>query len=176
MKLVRKYTEPGASVLRIQLEHRRDAVAHALECIGWAGMESRKLFHDDALYGELDGTWREWIKETLYQGAYMREYHLWEKDCKDYFAAMAQRNSAPYEFKKGPVVKEVERALTLFHVTIPITDFEAVREMNRRVNIMKHEPGLALEHFITAEDYETATSVIGRFWETLASIEEIDYR
>ena len=38
---------------------------------------------------DLSKVMRDWVRETLLQGAYLREYHLWEKDCRAYFLAMA---------------------------------------------------------------------------------------
>jgi hypothetical protein len=62
-----------------------------------------------------------WVVETLPQGAYVREYHLWEKDCKAYFPAMAERNGTTMVMRaKGqPFTELVKGILVDFGVAIP---------------------------------------------------------
>lgn len=45
--------------------------------------------------------------------------------------------------------------------------FAAIEEMRSRVNVMKHESGLELDHFICEADYKTAVDNLELFWEFL---------
>jgi hypothetical protein len=45
--------------------------------------------------------------------------------------------------------------------------------MRARVNKMKHDPGLELEHFITEANYTKAVEAIIEFWNHLAAAEKI---
>ncbi len=42
-----------------------------------------------------------------------------------------------------------------------------------RVNIMKHDAGLELDHFITEEEYTEAINAIEEFWSYLATVEQV---
>ena len=73
-----------------------------------------------------------WVVETLFQGAYMREYHLREKDFKAYFPEMAQRNGNPLTIKtkRGqPFTDLVRDVLGLFGVAIPSNILDAIERM-----------------------------------------------
>jgi hypothetical protein len=45
---------------------------------------------DDMVSSEFSSIERDWVIETVYQGAYLRQYHLWEKDCKEYFLSQGE--------------------------------------------------------------------------------------
>jgi hypothetical protein len=157
----------------LQVSYRRDAVQYAV-----AGIER----HHDAVLDSLgrdplslamEGTMKDWVIETLFQGAYMREYHLWEKDCKSYFPAMALRNNglslpAP---KNRKVTEWVVEMLSLFGVSVPTDVSNRIDRMRLRVNEMKHEAGLELDHFITEAEYTDAVDALEAFWTYLASEE-----
>lgn len=175
MRLKRPYSEPGALIPRIQAEHRRDAVQYAIAAIHEAVAQGEEVFPEDELFCELSVQHREWVVETLYQGAYLREYHLWEKECKEYFSSMARRNHVDLALKSNGFPSEVERALVLFSAASVLPELQGIREMNARVNIMKHDPGVLTEHFVTATDYDTAHAAITRFWEALIALEEVDH-
>ena len=42
-----------------------------------------------------------------------------------------------------------------------------------RVRQMKHSPGLAIEHFISADDYDTAMAALEDFWEYVVKNERV---
>jgi hypothetical protein len=78
----------------------------------------------------LEGSTRDWVIETLVQGAYLREYHLWEKDCKAYFQAMAKRNGVETSMKTKsgqPFTNLVRETLVAFGVAISDEIFDAKR-------------------------------------------------
>jgi hypothetical protein len=176
VKLKRRYLEPGAVVNYTQVGHHQTAVEYAV-----AGIHSLHDANVERLGGgpfnqEMEGTMKAWVIETLLQGAYLREYHLWEKDCKAYFATMAERNGQKLTVKKGHRFTDVIReVLSAFSVVVPNEALEAIDEMRVRVNVMKHDAGLELDHFIDEADYTRAITALETFWETLANCEEVSY-
>jgi hypothetical protein len=176
MRLIKRYPEPGATGNYIQVGHHQTAVEYAI-----AGIEK---LHDanlaqlgrDPFNSEMEGTMRAWVIESLLQGAYLREYHLWEKDCKAYIIAMAARNGATTTMKtKGAqsfpdLVKET---LVSYDVAIPVDILDAIDRMRVKINDMKHAAGLELDHFISEKDYTDAVAALEGFWEYLAGCERI---
>ena len=47
-----------------------------------------------------------------------------------------------------------------FSVAMPPTVLEAIEQMRGLVNVMKHDAGLELEHFITEADYSEAIEAL----------------
>ena len=56
---------------------------------------------------------------------------------------------------------------------MPPDILSAMEAMRDRVNVMKHDAGLELEHFITETHYKNAMNAIERFWECLANCEQV---
>lgn len=170
MRLVHSVGMRGALGPETQLHHRRTAIEYAVAGITRQHEANAAVFEDDALFGELEANMRDWVVETILQGAYLREYHLWEKDCKEYFREMARRNRANLKLKnrKGlSFADAVEAVIAQFGVTIPTNCLTAIREANHKVNIMKHDEGLSIDHFITTSDYEAAMIAFKQFWNCL---------
>ncbi|MGX1348788.1 hypothetical protein AB7M49_002364 [Bradyrhizobium elkanii] len=178
MKLTRRHLEPGAAVNYIQVSHRRTAIEYALAGIQRLRDANVELLGGDNLSREMEATMQSWVTETLLQGAYLREYHLWEKDCKSYFTNMAKRNNEFLSMKpkRGQRFPELVRdVLAAFAATIPDKLLEEIERMRDRVNIMKHETGLTIDHFIDEGDYTLALAALEEFWATLANFEEVNY-
>lgn len=96
----------------------------------------------------------------------MREYHLWEKDCRAYFLAMALKNDDMLTMRpKGSqsFTGVIHNILTLYAITMPVQILDHIERMRERINIMKHEAGLELDHFVTEGDYTVATDAIEGF-------------
>lgn len=177
MKLMRRHLEHGALVNYIQVDHRRTAIEYAIAGIQKIHDENLRMLGGDPLNEEMEGVMKAWVVETLLQGAFVREYHLWEKDCKAYFALMAQRNNQTLTIRpKGrPFTDSIREALSAFNVTLPDEIMNAIEHMRGRVNTMKHDEGLELDHFISESDYANAIGALERFWECLATCEEVIY-
>jgi len=174
MELRRKFKESSAAAVNyIQVSHRRDAVEYTIAGIKKIHDLNLELLGCDPLTLEMEGTMQAWVAETLFQGAYMREYHLWEKDCKAYFPAMALRNGGAVKLEPGPFTERIRDILALFSVVLPTGIFDAIERMRGRVNVMKHDAGLELEHFITEADYTAAIEALEGFWNLLATAERI---
>ena len=89
---------------------------------------------------------------------------------------MAARNGAalPLKVRSGETFPDaVKDALAAFGVTIPEAVFSDIERMRERVNVMKHEAGLELDHFVTQSDYAEAMQALEYFWDNLASREQI---
>jgi hypothetical protein len=178
MRLRRAFhdTEANAAINFIQISHRRDAVAYAFAGIARQHDAVLEAFGRDPFMTDMESTMRAWVAETLIQGAFLREYHLWEKDCKAYFPVMAQRNSKSLTMRpvKGQTFTDlICETLAQFDIVMPNSITGAIDKMRERVNIMKHEAGLELEHFVSEADYYASVSALEGFWSHLADAEEV---
>jgi hypothetical protein len=175
MQLTKPYLAPGAAVNYIQVGHRRTAIEYTIAGIAKIHDANLSLLGHDPLTLEMEGTMRDWVIETLLQGAYLREYHLWEKDCKAYFLSMAERNGASMTMrtKGGSFTELIRDTLSSFEVVIPDEILNPIEQMRQRVNIMKHDAGLELDHFTSEKDYEVAVTALEGFWEYLAGCERV---
>lgn len=177
MRLKRNLRDPkvSAAVNYIQISHRRDAIAYAFAAIARQHDASLELFAHDQFMTEMEATMRLWVAETLIQGAFLREYHLWEKDCKAYFPIMAQRNEKDLSMrpaKRQTFTNLVWEKTALFSIEMPAHIVDAIESMRERVNIMKHDAGLELEHFVSEAEYIAAITALESFWSHLANAEE----
>jgi hypothetical protein len=177
MKLMRRHLEPGAMVNYVQIGHRRTAVDYAIAGVRKIHDANLGLLGHDPTNAEMEGTMMAWVIESLLQGAYVREYHLWEKDCKAYFVLMVNRNNQPLTInpKEKPFTSFVRKALSAFEVTLPDDFLSAIEHMRKQVNVMKHDEGLELDHFISEADYADAVNALESFWDTLMTREEVTY-
>jgi hypothetical protein len=109
----------------------------------------------------------QWVIETIYQGAYMREYHLWEKSCKEYFSPMGPPSGVAF-------TNHVQQVLSSqFDLLMPEDVMAALSRMRCKVNRMKHEDGVQEDEFVSAADYAAAVAAIERFWEFLEANEQL---
>ncbi len=140
MELRRKFNESSAAAVNyIQVSHRRNAVEYTITGIKQIHEINLELLGRDPLTLEMEGVMQAWVTETLFQGVYMREYHLWEKDCKAYFPAMGLRNGGAVKLEPGPFTDRIRDILASFSVVLPTGIFDAIERMRRCVNVMKHE-------------------------------------
>jgi hypothetical protein len=176
MKLFHSITKLGASLYWVQLGHRKTAIEYAIRAIGEAHTKDKAASHDDPLLDELTDVMRDWVIETLIQGAYPREYHIWEKDTNEYFANQLTRNNDARRFPlsggSSSYVEKVKEATDLFTVEIPDEIFDEIDSMRKKANMAKHEPGLHVEHFVTKPEYHSAVAAVEAFWETLCRHEQ----
>jgi|HubBroStandDraft_1064217.scaffolds.fasta_scaffold355472_2 hypothetical protein len=122
--------------------------------------------------GELLPTMQEWLIETLIQGAYIREYHIWEKDTKQYVNNQLGWNGEMAKSKwPSNYIPGLKTELARFSVQVPDQIMDRIIAVRDKVNINKHEPGLLDEHFVSRADYDEATKAIEGFWEELGRIE-----
>lgn len=168
MPLVRNHPEPGATKFLIQTQHHRTAIGSA---IGYVDAGYAQLPTNDSLPSEFVAIEHDWVIETIYQGAYMREYHLWEKFCKEFFSPMGIDTKPPRGVPFPDHVKQI--IFAHFGLVLPEDVVSALSEMRGKVNIMKHESGLEADQFVRADDYAIAVAAIERFWEFLVDNEEL---
>lgn len=176
LRLAKPYLKRGAIHNLFQIGYRRDAIEHAFAALNRMLDANLGNRGSDLVAVEIESAMSDRVAESLLQGAYLREYHLWEKDCKAYFVAMAARNGAalPLKVRSGETFPDaVKDALAAFGVTIPEAVFSDIERMRERVNVMKHEAGLELDHFVTQSDYAEAMQALEYFWDNLASREQI---
>jgi len=162
MRLTRRYLEHGAAHNFIQVGHRQTAIEYAIAGIAKIYEANLRPFGDNPVYSEMEETMREWVVEALLQGAYLRECHLWEKDCKAYFAIMAERNDETIVINtKGSqaFTDLIEDTLVRVDVAMPLDILGTIESARRRVNTMKQDAGLELDHFITEHHYNEAVKI-----------------
>lgn len=172
MQLIKKHLEPGAIGNFTQLGHRRGAIDGLIAVITQMYKDNPHAGNPDPLTWDAD-VMKNWLIETLLQGAYLREYHLWEKDCKAYFAAAAERNGEQMILASHGFIRQIKHALLAFSIAMPDATLNAIDGMRERVNVMKHEPGLEEDHFISEGDYAGAIDALEGFWNHLASCERV---
>jgi hypothetical protein len=160
MPLIRDRLEHLATKYFTQAGHRQTAIEQAVHYVreGFA----RSNAHD-LLVSALSPPISEWVIETIYQGAYVREYHIWEKSCKEYFSSK-EVDTKP---KKGEAFTAlVKRVLSQdLVVDVPEDVMDALSTMRCKVNRMKHDAGVRDHESISAENYAAAVEAIERFWE-----------
>lgn len=78
----------------VQVGHRETAVEHAIEVIGEHAMRVGAGFAGDPVMAALEQPMEAWVIESLIQGAWLREYHEWERATKGYFEGQHQRNGS----------------------------------------------------------------------------------
>ncbi|MBW4091860.1 MAG: hypothetical protein HIU82_12255 [Proteobacteria bacterium] len=126
---------------------------------------------------ELAAPMGEWAVESLIQGAWMREYHEWEKATKSYFDGQCSRAGTAKPDWKGKVpgitraashVDRVRAQLSLFSATISEGTLAILDEQRNRINVAKHED----EYFATEQDYLDLINAVSAFWNELATQEE----
>jgi hypothetical protein len=172
---IQRYLENGASVSWLDIQHRKDAIQYVILGIREVYDRDIACFAGDLRFAETERM-RDWVIETVYQGAYLREYHLWEKDCKAYFTALRQRAG------KDPLPSKIPKAVQGYpayatslacelglHIDPAIVD--GLEVMRQKTNIMKHDPALTTCRFLEAEEYEEAISSIESFWDALMQVD-----
>jgi hypothetical protein len=90
---------------------------------------------------------------------------------------MAQRDGVALVMKPKPRQSFTEfiwDILGQFSVALPSETTAAIEAMRDRVNVMKHDAGLEVEHFVTEAAYKAAIEALERFWSEIASVEEIE--
>jgi len=174
MKLWKVHLKPvSAAHYWIQAGHRADAINWIADLIrDQAAAECEKA--TEALELELATLYGNWGVETLVQGAYLREYHTWEKETKAYFNDQRVLNAEnALHWKSRPPRSHVERIreqMEAFMATgFDLTPLEYARV---KANVAKHEPGLLTEHFLTWEEWQALIAAVREFWAHLEALED----
>jgi hypothetical protein len=168
VQLVNKH--PAATYYLTQAAHHRTAIDAAVGYVAEFA-RSRPEQTDDIVSSEFWSIERDWVIETIYQGAYLRQYHLWEKNCKEYFSS--QGAPIPKTGRQGFTECVEQVLLSHFHIDVPQDVMAALSTVRSKVNNMKHEEGVQTEEFVSADDYVTAVATIERFWEFLEKNEAL---
>ncbi|MGA8907789.1 MAG: hypothetical protein WB524_09240 [Acidobacteriaceae bacterium] len=156
--------------------HRQTAIETALSVIREADKREHDALAEDPFWQELTAHMGEWVIESLLQGAWMREYHEWEKATKAYFDGAHARNGGTKVDWKGKLpcvsgashVDRVRAQLALFGASVPADALAAIDYTRDQANLAKHEA----EHFIGEADYQALMQAVMAFWNTLAEQEE----
>jgi hypothetical protein len=161
-----------ACFFRIHLGHRENAANLAANLIKKAAAIEKTGYGDDALLNELIQTGEAWALETILQGLYVREYHEWERAIKGYFANQKIWNGleGDFDWRTGSksMVKRTIEALEVFSASMDQHIMDAIDDVRRKVNEIKHDP---LDHFVEQKDFEAAIKIFEDFWDKMMVLE-----
>tara|TARA_R110001606_G_scaffold399293_1_gene583873 strand:+ start:5026 stop:5604 length:579 start_codon:yes stop_codon:yes gene_type:complete len=181
LKLTGSLIGPSAIKYVAQSKHRQTAVDYLIHGAKLVHEENIDRFPRDTFIAELEEIMPKWSVETLAQGAYVREFHLWEKEAKEYFSNQLQHNGIPcieiksmlQKKRKESVVDVVKRLLMAFDIYRLGSELSAIDTMRLQVNRAKHDPGVLLDDFVSIEQFWDKHAVVKRFWSKL--LEEENY-
>jgi hypothetical protein len=179
MPLIRDRLGHGATQYFTQAGHRQTAIEQAVHYVQEGFARSARENANDLLVSALSPNICEWVIETIYQGAYVREYHIWEKDCKEYFSAMGvqtKKRKQPKQRKqpkRGTFSRYVTGVLSSEGIVVPKDVMGALSTMEDKVGRMKHVPGVQNNEFVSAEDHGAAVAAIEQFWEFIGENETV---
>jgi len=156
--------------------HRETAIETAMAVIRNVDKREQAELAGDPAWQAFTNHMGDWVIESLLQGAWMREYHEWEKATKAYFDGNHARNGSGKVDWRGKLpgvagashVDRVRTQLTLFGATVPADALVAIDRTREGVNLAKHEA----EHFIGGADYKALVQAVTTFWEALTEQEE----
>ena len=158
---------------------RKTAIDAAISVICKTAEQEDAEFADAPVSLGPSGDMGEWVVESLLQGAWMREYHEWEKATKAYFEEQHSRNGSAVKWKgkaagvEGRTPSHMDRVkaqLALFSATVPTEILDAINDTRVNVNKSKHEH--ADELFVTESDYMLFVKSVLNFWERMGEQEE----
>ncbi|MAO93927.1 MAG: hypothetical protein CMM78_02780 [Rhodospirillaceae bacterium] len=180
LKLVRGFIMPSALKYLMQSLHRKSALEYLVHGTSLVHREILEHYKEDPCFAEFEVYNRNSILETLVQGAYVREFHLWEKEAKEYFSDQFFNNGlsfsdirCQFEKKKNEsIVDVVVRQLTAFDVQSLADELVEIDSMRIQVNKAKHDPGVLLDHFVSIDQFWDKHAAIGRFWSKLVDEED----
>lgn len=163
-----------AAYYRIQSLHRKGAIETALKI--FADQAERERSRASAPFSlESINTIQSWLAETLIQGAYLREFHIFECEIKEYINN--QRKwcgiEAGFAWKRAGenIVLRTVAALSEFGVSLNTSTISEINDMRLRVNSIKHDEGIHLEDFVSESEYMVAAGAIRALWNELDEIE-----
>jgi hypothetical protein len=157
-----------------QAGHRQTAIETAICVIGEACERATKEAPKDELFPGSNVIGRNWAIESLLQGAFLREYHKWETDTKQYFDTQQLRNGGTkIAWKKQDVscghISKIKQQLSIFSASVPGHAMAAINRARNDVNTIKHEGTL----IVTEDDYKALVAGIEAFWEELSQQESV---
>src|SRR5262249_41593173 len=113
-----------------------------------------------------------WLVETLIQGAWIREYHEWEKATKEYFNEQHRLSGSPnprWKNRQGwSHVDFVREQLAIFSIDLSPHILFIVDRNRDYINLAKHDS----EYFADENQFRELHDAIADFWNELASAEE----
>jgi len=157
--------------------HRETAISHATEVVRDTSKRELEGMAHDPIMVALSAPMGAWVVESRIQGAWMREYHEWEKATKAYFDGHHVRNgSTKVDWKTrlsgstgaASHVDRVRAQLALFSASVLPDTLDAIDRHRCLINTNKHED----DYFATEEDYRDLVQAIAAFWNELAPQEE----
>jgi len=156
--------------------HRETAIETAMEVIRDVDRREHAALAGVPTWQAFTNHMGDWVIESLLQGAWMREYHEWEKATKAYFDGNHARNGGAKVDWRGKLpgvvgashVDRVRAQLAMFGATVPADVLDGIDRTREGVNLAKHEAA----HFVGEAEYKQLVQAVMTFWEALAEQEE----
>lgn len=172
LRIVKELGANGASICFIQSLHREAALGYLIHGAGLVHKENLAALPNEPMFIELEEVMPKWAIETLAQGAYIREYHLWEKETKEFFFSQIQLNgyteaqatSHLKQKRNESIIAVVQRQLNQFGLNGLENEMIEIDGMRTQVNKAKHNPGVLLDHFVSMEQFWKKHAAIQKFW------------
>jgi hypothetical protein len=173
MKLKRQgLISKGANYHFIQASHREGAIHGAIEIISRDATRWIETLSVGSPDTEITRTTDAWLVETLIHGAWIREYHEWEKATKDYFNEQQRLNGSPapkWKNSKGwSHVDFVREQLTTYSINLSPHILFIVDRNRGYIDTAKHYG----EYLADEKQFREFHDAIADFWNELASAEE----
>lgn len=176
-----RYPDPvgTAGYFFVHAGHRETAIDHAIQVVRDDAACAISACGDDPIMTALTAPMGDWVVESLIQGAWLREYHEWEKATKRYFEGQHQRNGNPKPDWKGKLPRSTGAASHVDRVRLQLAEFGAavsdeildtLDAQRKLINSVKHEG----EYLAAEQEYRTLVQAVAGFWNELASQEEFN--
>ena len=173
MELRRKFNKSSAAAVNyIQVSHRRDAVEYTIAGIKKIHELNLELLGRDLLTLEMEGTMQAWVPRFFSKVPICVNITCGRRTAKLTFPRWRYEMAALSNWNPDPH-RSHPRYISFVFSGSADGNFDAIERMRRRVNVMKHDAGLELEHFITEADYTAAIEALEGFWNHLATAERI---
>ena len=155
-----------------QTGHRQTAIEMAIAAIREACERATKEAPNDELLPGSNVIGCDWAVKSLLQGAFLREYHAWETDTKQYFDTQHLRNGGTkVAWKKQDDscghVSKIKQQLAIFSASVSDDAMAAINRGRNGVNTIKHEGTLV----VAEDDYKALVAGIEDFWNELSNQE-----
>ena len=158
-----------ANINYIQALHRRTAIEYGLCAVKERSEKIAQQMGDEFL-SEMESTiMAPWVCEFICQGAYIREYHVWEKEVREYLNN--NRNSDQPPNFKGNFVDRTQENFTNCNLTFSTEMHNSFEKFRKKVNTAKHDMGVLVDHFVSEVEVWEINEIASNFWLDIANQE-----
>ncbi len=160
-----------AYVNYFQSQHRRNAIKYGLHAVMQQGFQSAGKL-DDGMFGAFQtNLMAPWVCETICQGAFLREYHVWEKEIREFISTKKREQDKSELGFDGDFLNSVKKNLSKTGLAFPQELYGKFHKFRNKVNTAKHSPGLLTEHFVSEGEVWEVNDMVRDFWANICQQE-----